>query len=84
MNDDIFINQSKYIKDLLKGQGMKIVKFGTSSMSTTLKLDNNIDRKSIDVKGYKGMIGPLSYLIVSKPDIIFSVCSCARFQASPK
>ena len=63
---------------------MKNVKFGTSSMSTIIKLDNNIDRKSIDVKGYKGMIGPLSYLTASKLDIIFSVCSCARFQASPK
>ena len=63
---------------------MKNVKFGTSSMSTTLKLDNNIDRKSVDVKGYKGMIGPLSYFIASKPDIIFSICSFVRFQASPK
>ena len=50
MNDVIFINQSKYIKDLLKGQGMNNVKFGTSSISTTLKLDDNIDRKLIDVK----------------------------------
>ena len=63
---------------------MKKVKFGTSSMSTILKLDNNINRKSVDVKGYKGMIRPLSYLIASKPNIIFSVCSCARFQTSPK
>ena len=79
INDDIFINQSKYIKDLLKGQGMKNVKLDTSSMSTTLKLDNNIDRKLVDVKGYKGIIGPLSYFTASKSDIIFSVCSCVRF-----
>ena len=84
MNDDIFINQSKYIKDLFKGHDMKNVKFGTTYMSTTLKLDNNIDKKPIDVKGYKGMIGTLSYLIASKPDIKFGVCLCARFQASPK
>ena len=63
---------------------MKNVKLGTTSMSTTLKLDNDIDRKSIDVKGYKGMIRPLSYLTASKSDIIFSVYPCARFQASPK
>ena len=84
MNDDIFINQSKYIKDLFKGFGMKNVKFGATSMSTPLKLDNDIDKKSTDVKGYKGMIGPLSYLTASKPYIIFSVYSCAKFQASPK
>ena len=64
--------------------GMKNVKIGAISMSTTLKLDNDIDRKPIDVKDYKGMIGLLSYLTASKPDIIFSVCSCACFQASPK
>jgi hypothetical protein len=30
------------------------------------------------------MIGPLLYLCVSRPDIILSVCMCARFQADPK
>ena len=50
MNDDIFINQSKYIKDLFKELGIKNVKLGTTSMSTTLKLDNDIDEKLIDVK----------------------------------
>ena len=81
MNDDIFINQSKYIKDLFKEFGTKNVKFGVTSISITLKLDNDLDRKLVDVKGYKGMIGLLSYRIASKPDIIFSACSCARFQA---
>ena len=84
MDDDIFINQSKYIKDLLKGLGMKNIKFGATSMCTPLKLDDDIDRKPTDVKGHKGMIGPLSYLTTSKLDIIFSVYPCARFQASPK
>ncbi|XP_016455582.1 secreted RxLR effector protein 161-like [Nicotiana tabacum] len=30
------------------------------------------------------MIGYLLYLTASRPDIIFSVCRCARFQAAPK
>jgi hypothetical protein len=30
------------------------------------------------------MIGSLLYLIASRPDIMFSVCMCARFQANPK
>ena len=30
------------------------------------------------------MIGSLLYLTASRPDIMFSVCMCARFQASPK
>jgi hypothetical protein len=30
------------------------------------------------------MIGPLLYLCASRPDIMLSVCICARFQAAPK
>ena len=30
------------------------------------------------------MIGSLLYLIASRPDILFSVCICARFQTEPK
>ncbi|XP_074271823.1 secreted RxLR effector protein 161-like [Silene latifolia] len=30
------------------------------------------------------MIGPLLYLTASRPDVLFSVCLCARFQANPK
>jgi hypothetical protein len=30
------------------------------------------------------MIGSLLYLTTSRPDITFSVCMCAHFQANPK
>ncbi|GJS64557.1 hypothetical protein Tco_0679121 [Tanacetum coccineum] len=30
------------------------------------------------------MIGSLMYLTSSKPDIMFVVCACARFQVTPK
>ncbi|PKA55648.1 Retrovirus-related Pol polyprotein from transposon TNT 1-94 [Apostasia shenzhenica] len=30
------------------------------------------------------MIGSLLYLTASRPDIVFSVCMCARFQSNPK
>ena len=33
---------------------------------------------------FRGMIGSLLYLTASRPDIVFSVCLCARFQANPK
>ena len=36
------------------------------------------------LKFYRGMIGSLLYLITSRPDIMFSVCLCARFQSNPK
>jgi hypothetical protein len=33
---------------------------------------------------YQSMIGSLLYLTVTRPDIQFSVCLCAHFQASPR
>ncbi|XP_075080566.1 secreted RxLR effector protein 161-like [Nicotiana tabacum] len=33
---------------------------------------------------YRGIIGSLLYLTASRPDIIFSVRLCARFQSNPK
>ncbi|GKA08275.1 putative ribonuclease H-like domain-containing protein, partial [Tanacetum coccineum] len=38
----------------------------------------------VDVHLYRSMIGSLMYLTVSRPDIMFTVCACARFQVTPK
>ena len=43
--------------------------------------ENGID---FDHKVYRSMIGSLLYLCASRPDIMLSVCMCARFQATPK
>jgi hypothetical protein len=40
--------------------------------------------KSVDQKVYRSMIGSLLYLCASRPDIMLSICMCARFQADPK
>ncbi|KAI3771054.1 hypothetical protein L6452_02207 [Arctium lappa] len=40
--------------------------------------------KVVDVRTYRGMIGSLMYLTSSRPDIMFSTCLCARYQANPK
>ena len=53
-------------------------------MSTSIKLDKDEKGKSIDQTKYWGMIGSLLYLIASRPDIMFSVCMCARYQSNPK
>ena len=46
----------------------------------------NLDEggKTVDQTLYRSMIGSLLYLTASRPDIMFSVCMCARFQANPK
>jgi hypothetical protein len=47
-------------------------------------LDLNEEGKSVDQKVFRSMIGSLLYLCASRPDIMLSVCMCARFQANPK
>jgi hypothetical protein len=51
------------------------------SMTTVLDLDEN--GKIVDQREYKSMIGSLLYLTVTRLNIQFVVCLCARFQASP-
>ncbi|GKC89098.1 retrovirus-related pol polyprotein from transposon TNT 1-94 [Tanacetum coccineum] len=40
--------------------------------------------EDVDVHLYRSMIGSLMYLTASRPDIMFAVCACARFQVTPK
>ncbi|GKD31061.1 hypothetical protein Tco_1241839 [Tanacetum coccineum] len=40
--------------------------------------------KDVDKHLYRSMIGSLMYLTSSRPDIMFAVCACARFQVNPK
>ncbi|GJX41403.1 putative ribonuclease H-like domain-containing protein [Tanacetum coccineum] len=42
------------------------------------------DADDVDVYLYRSMIGSLMYLIASRPDIMFVVCTCARFQVTPR
>jgi hypothetical protein len=53
-------------------------------MSTTTALDADEEGEHVDRKEYRSMIGSLLYLTATRPDIQFSVCLCARFQASPR
>jgi transposase InsO family protein len=83
-SEGIFINQAKYTKELLKRFGMDGAKESKTPMSATIKLDKDEKGKSVDETRYRGMIGSLLYLTASRPDIMFAVCLCARFQSCPK
>jgi len=80
----IFISQSKYSKELFNKFGMKNAKPMATPMSIACYLDKDENGQSIDIKKYRGMIGSLLYLSASRPDIIFSVCMCARYQSNSK
>lgn len=53
-------------------------------MSTANKLDKDSTGKSVCQLTYRGVIRSLLYLTASTPDIMFSTCLCARYQADPK
>ncbi|GJR54082.1 retrovirus-related pol polyprotein from transposon TNT 1-94 [Tanacetum coccineum] len=84
MEDGIFFNQSKYIKEMLKKFGLEDSKPMKTPMSFDTKLTKDEECESVDSTKYRGMIGSLLYLTASRPDIMFSVCLCARFQEAPK
>jgi hypothetical protein len=84
LQDGTFISQTKYIQDILKKFGMKDGKPIKAPMRTNGHLDLDTGGKSVDQKVYRSMIGSLLYLCASRPDIMLSLCMCARFQANPK
>jgi len=52
-------------------------------MHSTCTLSKEDKGAKVDQKMFRGMIGSLLYLTASRPDILFSVCLCARFQSNP-
>jgi hypothetical protein len=78
------VHQAKYTKDIVRKFKMEDSKAMTTPMSTTTALDADEEGEHMDQKEYRSMIGSLLYLTATRPDIQFSVCLCARFQASPR
>nr|GEY18176.1 hypothetical protein [Tanacetum cinerariifolium] len=84
MKDDIFFNQSKYIKEMLKKFELEDSKPIKSPKSSATKLMKEEECESVDSTKYRGIISSLLYLMASRPDIMFSVFLCACFQEAPK
>jgi hypothetical protein len=81
MKQDIFMHQAKYTKDLMKKFNMVERKSVSTPMSTATLLGPDEDGEAIDQREYKSMISSLLYLTVTRSDIQFVVCLCARFLA---
>jgi len=84
LKEGTFLCQTKHIADMLKKFDMEGAKPIKTPMATNRHLDLNQEGKSLDQKVYRSMIGSLLYLCASRPDIMLSVCMCARSQAAPK
>jgi hypothetical protein len=68
-----------------------IKKFGLQDakpMSTPIGMNDQLgvdaSGNMVDEKQYRSMIRSLLYVTASRSDMMFSVCKCARYQASPR
>ncbi|GJR44754.1 putative ribonuclease H-like domain-containing protein [Tanacetum coccineum] len=82
--DGIFISQDKYVAEILKKFNYTDVKSASTPVDLEKPLVKDGDADDVDVHLYRSMIGSLMYLTTSRPDIMFAVCACARFQVTPK
>ncbi|GKA99928.1 putative ribonuclease H-like domain-containing protein [Tanacetum coccineum] len=83
-DDGIFISQDKYLDEILKKFGFSTVNTASTPIETSKPLLKDENAEDVDVHLYRSTIGSLMYLKSSRPDIIFAVCACARFQVTPK
>ncbi|GKF38529.1 hypothetical protein Tco_0118590 [Tanacetum coccineum] len=83
-DDGIFISQDKYVADILKKFNFVTIKTTSTLIETNKALLKDEEAEDVDVYLYRSMIRSLMYLTASRPDIMFVVCACARFQVTPK
>ncbi|GKA13966.1 putative ribonuclease H-like domain-containing protein [Tanacetum coccineum] len=82
--DEIFISQDMYVANILKKFDFLSIKIATTPIKSNKPLVKDEDGVDVDVHIYTSMIGSLMYLTASRPDIMFAICTCARFQVTPK
>ncbi|GJU29294.1 putative ribonuclease H-like domain-containing protein [Tanacetum coccineum] len=82
--DGIFISQDKYVANILKKFDFCSIRTATTPIESNKPLVKDEDGVDVDVHVYRSMIGSLMYLFASRPDIMFAVCACARFQVTLK
>ena len=82
--EGIFLSRAKYLKDILEKFGMTDASPCKTPMPTKIVLTEDTNGIPFDPSKYRSMIGSLLYLCASRPDIMLSVCMCARYQAAPK
>ncbi|GJZ00202.1 putative ribonuclease H-like domain-containing protein [Tanacetum coccineum] len=82
--DGIFISHDKYVAEILKKFDFASVKTASTLIETHNPLVKDEEANDVVVHLYRSMIGSLMYLTASRPDIMFVVCACFRFQVTPK
>ncbi|GKD34378.1 ribonuclease H-like domain, reverse transcriptase, RNA-dependent DNA polymerase, partial [Tanacetum coccineum] len=90
--DDIIFGSTKssMVKDFeerrqrIQDEFNGTIKPASTPIEAHKSLGKDEEGEDVDVHLYRSMIGCLMYLTASRPDIMFVVCLCARFQVTPK
>ncbi|GJS39228.1 hypothetical protein Tco_0564271 [Tanacetum coccineum] len=77
-------NKRFQMSSMVKSHSFWDYRTATTPIESNKPLVKDEDGEDVDVHVYRSMIGSLMYLTASRPDIMFAVCACARFQVTPK
>ncbi|GJR86209.1 putative ribonuclease H-like domain-containing protein [Tanacetum coccineum] len=81
IDEEVYVSQPL---EILKKFDFVSVKTASTPIETQKPLVKDEEATDMDVHLYRSMIGSLMYLTASRPDIMFAVCACSRFQVTPK
>nr|GEW44092.1 hypothetical protein [Tanacetum cinerariifolium] len=84
VDDIIFSSTKKSWCEILKTFDFMSVKTTSTPIETKKPLVKDAEAADVDVHLYGSMISSLMYLTASRPDIMYAVCACFRFQVTPK
>ncbi|GJX82446.1 retrovirus-related pol polyprotein from transposon TNT 1-94 [Tanacetum coccineum] len=82
VDDIIFASHEPSLCDIFADIISSNDPFDTPMVDQT-KLDEDLQGTPVDATRYHGMIRYLMYLISSRPDLVFAVFMCARYQENP-
>ena len=82
--EDIFLNQGKYVIEILKRLYMMDCRAMSTPMEMNLNLLADTSSEIVDVTLYRQMIGSLMYLTSTRPNICFSVNTLSHYLVEPR
>nr|GEW86705.1 hypothetical protein [Tanacetum cinerariifolium] len=77
------VDPKLFVRQSIKKYGMETCEPAYTPMVEKSKLDEDPHEKAVDPTRHRGMISTLMYLTASRPDLVFVVCMCARYQEKP-
>ncbi|CAN1239948.1 Retrovirus-related Pol polyprotein from transposon TNT 1-94, partial [Linum grandiflorum] len=80
----IFVNQKKYIVDLLADAGCAECSPCSTPMEMNLKLSKDEGEALSDPTFYRRLVGSLIYLVSTRPDVAYAVQVVSQFMSLPR